>query len=154
NILLETGTDRVKVTDFGLAKAVEDVKLTGTGFIAGTPLYMAPEQARGEPVDHRADLFSLGSVLYELCTGRTPFERNTPYLVRRRVTEELPTPIREVNPDVPDELVALIDKLHAKKPDDRFSSAAEVAEQLSELLTSLPAPSPSTAARLTSPSDS
>jgi tricorn protease-like protein len=142
NILLETGTDRVKVTDFGLAKAVEDVKLTGTGFIAGTPLYMAPEQARGEPVDHRADLFSLGSVLYELCTGQPPFDGNTPYLVLRRVTEEVPKPIRDINPDVPDELVAVIDKLHAKKPEDRFASATEVAEILTELLMRLPSVRP------------
>jgi serine/threonine protein kinase len=148
NILLETGTDNVKVTDFGLAKAVEDVKLTGTGVIAGTPLYMAPEQARGEPVDHRADLFSLGSVLYELCTGRPPFEGNTPYVVLRQVTEVVPLPVRDVNPDVPEELAAVIEKLHSKKPDDRFATAAEVAEVLSEMLVRLPSlRSPSTELR-------
>src|SRR5439155_25027831 len=92
NILLEHGLERVKLTDFGLARATEDVKLTQTGFVAGTPLYMAPEQARGEPVDHRADLFSLGSVLYALCTGQPPFQGSTPFVVLKNVTEERPRP--------------------------------------------------------------
>ena len=73
NILLENGVERVKITDFGLARAVDDASLTHTGFVAGTPQYMSPEQARGETVDHRADLFSLGSVLYAMCTGQPPF---------------------------------------------------------------------------------
>src|SRR5205809_325094 len=108
NILLEAPLGRVKLTDFGLARAAEDAKLTQTGFVAGTPLYMAPEQARGEPVDHRADLFSLGSVLYALCTGQPPFQGSTPFVVLKNVTEERPRPIREINPDIPEWLVAVI----------------------------------------------
>ena len=73
NILLERGQDRVKITDFGLARMVDDASLTRSGVLAGTPQYMAPEQARGEAQDHRVDLFSLGSVLYTLCTGAPPF---------------------------------------------------------------------------------
>ncbi len=73
NILLEEGVERVKITDFGLARAADDASLTRSGVIAGTPQYMSPEQARGEAVDHRTDLFSLGSVLYASCTGRSPF---------------------------------------------------------------------------------
>jgi serine/threonine protein kinase len=84
NILLEDGTDRVKLTDFGLARATEDVKLTRTGYVAGTPLYMAPEQARGDAVDARSDLFSLGSVLYEAATGVAPFDGKTPLAVLKR----------------------------------------------------------------------
>jgi len=134
NILLEEVTGNVKLTDFGLARAVEDVKLTQTGFVAGTPLYMAPEQAQGEPLDQRSDLFSFGSVLYEMCTGKPPFEGNTPFVVLRRVTEDPPRPIRELNPDIPDCLVGLIGKLQSKKPEDRFQSAAEVAELLGSYL--------------------
>ncbi|MFM8271792.1 MAG: serine/threonine-protein kinase, partial [Gemmata sp.] len=78
NILLEAPVDRVKLTDFGLARAAEDVKLTRTGFVAGSPLYMAPEQARGDEVSPRADLFSLGTVLYEAATGVAPFDAKTP----------------------------------------------------------------------------
>jgi serine/threonine protein kinase len=138
NILLENSVGGVKLTDFGLARAAEDVKITQTGFVAGTPLYMAPEQARGEALDQRADLFSLGSVLYAMCTGQAPFEGSTPYIVLKRVTEENPRPVRELNPTVPDWLVALIDKLLAKDPAKRFQSSAEVAELLWHHLATLP----------------
>jgi serine/threonine protein kinase len=138
NILLEEGTGGVKLTDFGLARAALDVKLTQSGFVAGTPLYMAPEQARGETLDHRTDLFSLGSVLYAMCTGRPPFDGSTPFVVLKSVTEEMPRPIQEINPNIPDWLVALIDRLHAKKPGDRIQSAAEVADLLAHHLALLP----------------
>src|SRR5207237_9059325 len=84
NILLERGTEKVRLTDFGLARATEDLKLTRTGFVAGTPLYMAPEQARGDDIDHRADLFSLGSVLYEALAGMPAFGGKSPAAVLRR----------------------------------------------------------------------
>jgi hypothetical protein len=135
NILLEAATDRVKLTDFGLARAVEDVKLTRTGFVAGSPLYMAPEQARGDDIDHRADLFSLGSVLYEAATGSPPFEAKTPLAVLRRVSDETPRPLSELSPDVPHWLSDLVDRLLAKEPKDRPQTAAEVAEILAGELT-------------------
>src|SRR5262249_30159479 len=137
NILLEsepaasaTG-GRVKITDFGLARAADDSSLTQTGVVAGTPDYMSPEQARGDALDARTDLFSLGSVLYALCTGRAPFHANDTMATLHRVCEERPTPIREINPTIPDSLAAIIEKLHAKHPAERFESAAEVAEVLS-----------------------
>src|SRR5262249_42852539 len=83
NILLENGVQRAKLTDFGLARAADDASLTQSGLIAGTPMYMAPEQAAGEPLDGRADLFSLGSVLYEMCTGRPAFRAPTTVAVIR-----------------------------------------------------------------------
>ncbi len=137
NVLLESGTGRVKLTDFGLARATEDVRLTRSGLVAGTPLYMAPEQARGEEVDHRADLFSLGVLLYELCTGRTPFEAKTPLAVMKRLTEERHTPVRELRPDTPPWLVEVIDRLLAKSPADRFQSAREVADLLDQYWSAL-----------------
>jgi eukaryotic-like serine/threonine-protein kinase len=124
----------VKITDFGLARTGMDIRLTQTGFVAGTPLYMAPEQARGEELDQRTDLFSLGGVLYAMCTGQPPFEASTPYLVLRRVTDEQPRPIEEINPDVPDWLSDVIDRLLAKNPDDRLQSAAELSEILGQHL--------------------
>lgn len=130
NILLETGTDRVKLTDFGLARAAEDVRLTRTGLVTGTPLYMSPEQARGEELDARADLFSLGVVLYELCTGQTPFDARTPLAVLKRLTDEPHRPIRELNPEIPEWLAGVIDRLLSKSPQDRFQSAREIAQIL------------------------
>ena len=140
NILLENCVERVKLTDFGLARAADDASLTQSGVVAGTPQYMAPEQARGEPVDARSDLFSLGSVLYTLCTGRSPFRAETTMGVLRRVSEDRPRPIRETNPEVPDWLAAIVEKLHAKDPADRFASAAEVASLLGRCMAYLEQP--------------
>jgi WD40 repeat protein len=137
NILLEDGVERVKLTDFGLARAIDDASLSESGVVAGTPPYMAPEQAQGEAVDHRADLFSLGSVLYALCAGRPPFRAGNPLAILKRVCEDTPRPLREVNSEVPDGLAALIARLHAKDPAHRFASAAQVAALLSEHLARL-----------------
>jgi serine/threonine-protein kinase len=134
NILLEDGTGRVKITDFGLARAVDDGSLTQSGVVAGTPQYMAPEQARAGALDTRADLFSLGSVLYALCTDRPPFQANATMAVLRSVCDDTPAPIRASRPEIPDWLCAVIDRLHAKNADDRFQSAAEVAELLAQYL--------------------
>lgn len=141
NILLENGVERVKITDFGLARAAADASLTQSGTVAGTPHYMAPEQARGDVLDARTDLFSLGSVLYAMCTGRSPFRASGNMAVLKRVCEETPISIREINPQIPDWLVAIVDKLHAKDPKERFQSAAEVAELLSRHLAHVQHPS-------------
>lgn len=138
NILLEQGAEpKVKITDFGLARAADDASMTRTGVIAGTPLFMAPEQAQGLPLDHRADLFSLGSVLYQMACGRPPFRAATAIAVLKRVAEETPRPIQEVISEVPDWLCAIIGKLHGKKPEERFQSAKEVADLLGRCLSEL-----------------
>jgi serine/threonine protein kinase len=160
NILLENGVERVQLTDFGLARAVDDASLTQSGVLAGTPAYMSPEQAEGLPVDHRSDLFSLGSVLYALCTGHPPFRAGTAMAVLRRVADDTPRPIREVNPGVAESLCALIARLHAKDPAQRFHSAGEVAELLAHHLARLqqpaahplPKPSGSESGRVSTPS--
>lgn len=134
NILLENGVERVKLTDFGLARIADDASHTQSGVIAGTPQYMSPEQAEGLTVDHRSDLFSLGSVLYVLCTGHAPFRATTTLAVLKRVCEDAPRPIREINPDIPEWLCAIIGRLMSKDPLDRYQTAEEVAKLLSEHL--------------------
>lgn len=134
NILLETNVDRVMLTDFGLARAVDDATLTRTGIIAGTPQYMSPEQANDDPVDHRSDLFSLGSVLYAMSTGRPPFRAETTFGILRRIREGQPRSIREVNPDLPEWFERIVFNLLSKSPDDRIPTAAEVANLLEQCL--------------------
>jgi hypothetical protein len=142
NILLESGIEpKVKITDFGLARAADDASLSQSGVIAGTPLYMAPEQAKGELTDPRADLFSLGSVLYTMSAGHPPFRAATALAVMKRVTEDTPRPIRQIIPEVPQWLCDIIAKLHAKDPAQRFQSATDVASLLEQHLAYLQQPS-------------
>jgi len=134
NILLETNVDRVMLTDFGLARAVDDATLTRTGIIAGTPQYMSPEQANGDGVDHRSDLFSVGSVLYAMCTGRPPYRADTTFGVLRRIRESTPRRICEINPEIPEWLERVIWKLLEKSPGDRIQSAVDIATILEQCL--------------------
>jgi serine/threonine protein kinase len=140
NILLENGVERVKITDFGLGRAVDDASVARSGVVAGTPAYMSPEQAGGEHIDDRSDLFSLGSVLYVMCTGRPPFRASATMAVLLRVMEDKPRPIQEINQEIPPWLVDIITKLHAKKPEERYQSAKEVAEVLGQHLAELQFP--------------
>jgi serine/threonine protein kinase len=142
NILLENGVERAKLADFGLARAAEDAHLTEAGCLAGTPMYMSPEGADGGVVDQRSDLFSLGSVLYEMSTGRPPFRGETRSAVLRSVAEAAPRPVRQLNPEVPEALARVIAKLHAKDPAGRYQTAAEVAKVLGELLAEAQHPEP------------
>ncbi len=138
NIWLETYTssqsetgERVKILDFGLARpADDDANLTDPGMLVGTPMWLAPEQADGLAVDCRSDLFSLGSVLYALCTGEPPFRAKTGMGVLRLVCDASLPPVKEINPEISIELSNIIAKLHAKDPADRYQTAAEVAEAL------------------------
>jgi WD40 repeat protein/serine/threonine protein kinase len=131
---------RVKVLDFGLARALDsDLHLTQSGVMAGTPQYMAPEQAEGAPVDARADLFSLGCVLYRMATGQAPFQGATTLAVLAALAMEQPPDLRTLNPEVPAELAELIGRLLAKRPPDRPATAQEVATALVGLESSLAA---------------
>ncbi len=140
NILLEEGVDRALISDFGLARAADDASLTRTGFHPGTPQYMSPEQASGQRVDARSDLFSLGSMLYTMCTGRPPFRAENSLSVMRRIAESEPTPIQEINPNIPEWMCAVITKLMTKNVQDRLSSAAEVRGLLEALLSHVQQP--------------
>jgi serine/threonine protein kinase/Leucine-rich repeat (LRR) protein len=122
---------RIKVLDFGLARSVRDeAHLTQSGAILGTPAYMAPEQARGERVDHRCDLFSLGVVLYRMCTGRPPFDGPSTMAVLTSLAMDTPPQVRELNPAVPPSLADLITALLSKDPAQRPPSAREIANRL------------------------
>jgi hypothetical protein len=147
NILLESGVEHVKLTDFGLARASHEVSAnrcadarpahSGLNLVSGTPMYMSPEQAQGGPVDCRSDLFSIGSLLYTMCTGQPPFCGPTAQAVLKKVCEESPRPVREINPRVPPWLDELIVRLHAKAPADRIASAQKVANLLAARLAEL-----------------
>jgi WD40 repeat protein len=137
---LPTCSTGVKLTGFGLARAVDDVGITQTGQITGTPEYMSPEQALGQMTDRRSDLFSLGSVLYAMCTGRSAFRADSSVAALRRVCDDAPRSIREVNPDVPSWLVEIIKRLLAKNPDERYQSADELSELLGDHLADLQHP--------------
>lgn len=134
NVFLDQNVERVQLMDFGLARAVDDASLTRSGTLAGTPQYMSPEQARAETVDHRSDLFSLGSVMYAMCTGHAPFRAESSYAVLRLITDKEPSPIREINPDVPEWLCSIIRKLMEKNASDRFGSALQIADILEACL--------------------
>jgi serine/threonine protein kinase len=134
NIWLEAGKDRVRIIDFGLVRSDNDtVRLTGSGYIVGTPAYMAPEQAFGEQVDHRCDLFSLGCVLYRMCTGQVPFRGRFMMDIVTAVRKEAPRSPREIDPSLPPALADLILGLLAKNPADRPHSARFVSEELQKI---------------------
>lgn len=137
NILLEESVERVLISDFGLARTVDDATLTRTGVVAGTPHYMSPEQATGQPVDHRSDLFSLGSSIYFMCTGRPPFRAEHALAILNRICNDDHRPVDEVNSDIPAELAEVVDRLLSKNPADRFRDAHEVERTLETILVRL-----------------
>jgi serine/threonine protein kinase/DNA-directed RNA polymerase subunit RPC12/RpoP len=127
NVWLEGESGRVKILDFGLARAsAGEIQLTQEGSIVGSPAYMAPEQASRQPVDHRADLFSLGCVLYVMATGALPFEGDDALMTLMAITTAEPTEPRMRNPALPAALAGLIMRLLAKKSAERPGSAREV----------------------------
>ena len=131
NLWLEAPNGRVKVLDFGLARPVDaESELTKSGAIIGTPAYMSPEQGRGQKVDARTDLFSLGAVLYRLCTGKLPFEGSNVMAILMALGTDEPTPVRELNPNVPEPLALLIHQLLSKKAADRPQTADEVVKRV------------------------
>jgi len=124
NIMLTPG-NQVKVTDFGLALAEDDLRLTQEGTIIGSPFYLAPEMVSDGLADSRTDLYAVGAVLYELLTGRPPFSGNTPIAILSQILTAPVAPPRTLEPNIPTPLEAVILKLLAKKPADRYASAEE-----------------------------
>jgi hypothetical protein len=131
NLWLDAGSGRVRILDFGLARiAEENSDLSRAGQAMGTPAYMAPEQARGETAGPRADLFSLGCILYRLSTGTAPFNSTTARASYRALECDEPTPPRQINPELPSAFSTLVLQLLAKNPADRPDSADEVARRI------------------------
>ena len=150
NVLL-TADGEAKVADFGIARATSDASLSKSGLMLGTAKYMSPEQVTGDPLGPESDLYSLGVVLYEMLTGEVPFEADSAVGVAMKHVTEVPRPPREKNPDLPAGLDAVAMKLLQKKPEDRYSGAAElvadlqrVGEGLSPVFAALAQPEPET----------
>src|SRR5918998_562347 len=133
NILITESGD-VKVTDFGIARAASSSTMTRTGSILGTAHYISPEQAMGEPVGQRSDLYSLGVVLYEMLTGTLPYDAETSIGIAMKHVNGHLVPPRELNPEVPDGINAVTTKLLAKSPDERYANAGELIEDLERVL--------------------
>ena len=140
NILLERGVERAVLTDFGLARAADDVSMTRQGIIAGTPEYMSPEQASGGALDGRSDLFSLGCVLYEMATGVSPFRTDSTVATIRRIVDEQHAKLSSLAPELPPWFSRIVERLLSKDPAQRFGSANEVKQVLEECLSHLQQP--------------
>ena len=130
NVLISAKTGRAKITDFGLAIQTSENPITQTGMLLGTPVYLAPEQIDGKPADHRSDLFSLGSLLYQMCSGKPPFSEATLVGILKAITTQQLPPLAEQNPDIPVWFSDLISVLHEKELSDRIQTASELSEML------------------------
>jgi eukaryotic-like serine/threonine-protein kinase len=133
NVLLEADGSRGLLSDFGLVRALDDASLTHSGFLAGTPHYMAPEQARGETVDARSDLFSFGGLVYTMLAGHPPFRAPEPMAVLHRVCSKPHRPLHQLDGRIPLELSRWVDRLLAKDPSRRFASASAARSALQHL---------------------
>ena len=130
NLLIEPDGD-LKVMDFGIARLVEGTNgVTRTGMIVGTPAYMAPEQILGDDVDPRTDSYAAGVVIYECLAGRTPFVADSPMVLIARQLEEQPTPLRELNGEIPPALAEVVHRAIARDPNARPHRAAELYDLL------------------------
>lgn len=138
NILL-TEDGRPLLSDFGIARIVEETRLTRTGMSLGTPMYMSPEQARGEPLTPASDVYSLGIVLYEMLAGRPPFQADTDIAVLHQQVYDPPPPLRQFRPDIPRKIEKVVMKALAKEPDKRYPTARAFATALERALPELPA---------------
>src|SRR6187200_2306422 len=137
NVIVD-GEGRVKVMDFGIARAGAASQMTEAGSIIGTAQYLSPEQARGAPVDQTSDLYSVGVVLYEMLTGQVPFTGDTPLEIAMKHLSEVPKPPSELRPEVPHDLDSVVLRALAKEPSERYQGADEMDADLARVLEGLP----------------
>jgi tetratricopeptide (TPR) repeat protein len=137
NIMIDR-EGNAKIMDFGIARSLSAKSMTGAGVIVGTPEYMSPEQVEGKAVDRRSDIYSLGIILYEMLTGRVPFEGDTPFTVGVKHKSELPKDPRELNAQIPPDLNRLILKCLEKDKDGRYQSAEELDADLEKIEKGIP----------------
>jgi formylglycine-generating enzyme required for sulfatase activity/tRNA A-37 threonylcarbamoyl transferase component Bud32 len=130
NVLLDAESGRALVTDFGIARTAEGGSLTATGMVVGTPAYLSPEQVTGEPSDHRADIYALGVMMYEMLAGQPPFTGPTPTAVLMKRLAGPPPSLKKLRPEIPDPLVEVVDACLATNPDDRLGNAADIVRHL------------------------
>jgi tetratricopeptide (TPR) repeat protein/predicted Ser/Thr protein kinase len=137
NIMIDTA-GHARIMDFGIARSLEGKGITGAGVMIGTPEYMSPEQVEGKEVDQRSDIYSLGVILYEMVTGRVPFEGDTPFSVGVKQKSEIPQSPQEINAQIPDDLNDMILKCLQKEQDHRYQSAGELRSRLESIEKMMP----------------
>jgi serine/threonine protein kinase/tetratricopeptide (TPR) repeat protein len=137
NIMVDEGGN-VRIMDFGICRSLLTKGVTAAGVMIGTPEYMSPEQVEGKPVDQRSDIYSLGIILYEMATGRVPFEGDTPFTVGVKHKSERPRDPRELNPQLPPDFSALVLRCLAKEKESRYQSASELSADLTKMESGLP----------------
>ena len=138
NIMIDR-EGNARIMDFGISRSIKGKGITGAGVMIGTPEYMSPEQIEGKEADQRADIYSLGVILYEMVTGRVPFEGDTPFVIGVKHKSEIPRDPRELNSQIPEELNRLILRCLEKDKEKRYQSAADVYSELSGVEKGIPA---------------
>ena len=135
NIMLANG-DTVKLADLGISKTFDEIEQDNSKKIVGTPHYIAPEAAKGNKIDHRVDIYSLGATTYHILTGKTPYQGNAPTDILKQLLKDEPTPIRELEPEIPDSVAELVEKMMAKDPDERIGNAMDLMKEIETIQSS------------------